>query len=219
MKPYYHDEAAGITLYHGDCRDILPTLGSVDLVLTDPPYNLGIEYGAQVNDRNLCYAEWCNEWFRQCLLVAATVAISPGIANISLWYTLKKPDWMLCWHKPAAMGRAPVGYNNWEPLLLWGKSKGRNGADVVTAPIVTDSAIDKHPCPKPLQWAKGFIGRLSSDESTILDHFAGSGTTLRAAKDMGRKAIGIDIFEAYAEIAAKRLEQGVFQYADTKEDR
>ena len=217
MTPYY--EKDGIVLYHGDCRDVLPTLEnkSIELCLTDPPYNLGINYGSRVDDRMKCYAEWCQEWFSQCIRVASIVAFTPGIANVSLWYVLKKPTWTIAWHKPACMGRCPVGFNNWEPVLLWGKPNGKASADVVVAPIIPDSEVEGHPCPKPLLWATKLLAILSGG-GVVLDPFSGSGTVLRAAKDACLSAIGIEIEEKYCEIAARRLDQGVLPFSvDEKE--
>lgn len=207
MKPYY--EHAGITIYHGDCREILPTLPKVDLVLTDPPYNVGIKYGQSVDDNRLDYALWCRSWWNQCFDNSGLVCVSPGIGNLHHWYmVVPKPDWVIAWLKPSAMGRCVVGFSNWEPCLVWGKPYGR-GVDVVTAPIIPDPSIKDHPCPKPLKWATGLITQLT-DQGSLLDPFMGSGTTLRAAKDLGRKAIGIEIEEKYCEIAARRLAQEVF---------
>jgi site-specific DNA-methyltransferase (adenine-specific) len=80
----------------------------------------------------------------------------------------------------------------------------------VTAGIVPDGEIDGHPCPKPIRWAAQLIALLAPLEGgLIVDPFAGSGTVLRAAKDAGFRAIGIEIEERYCEIAAKRLAQGV----------
>jgi DNA modification methylase len=76
---------------------------------------------------------------------------------------------------------------------MWGKPQGvPANNDVVTAPVVSDAAVEGHPCPKPLKWATGSIVRLCPVDGTVLDPFAGSGTTLRGAKDMGRRAIGIE---------------------------
>jgi hypothetical protein len=208
MKPYYEDGA--VTIYHGDCREILPSLGSVDLVLTDPPYNVGIEYGSGTDDVRPDYAAWCAEWFGHCRALAPVVALTPGVANVALWCRISEPTWTLAWHKPAAMGRCVLGFNNWEPILMWGKPQGvPANNDVVTAPVVSDAAVEGHPCPKPLKWATGSIVRLCPVDGTVLDPFAGSGTTLRGAKDMGRRAIGIEVEERYCEIAVKRLAQDV----------
>jgi site-specific DNA-methyltransferase (adenine-specific) len=203
----------GCTIIHGDCREVLPRLGSaIDLVLTDPPYNVGVNYGGTVDDRKEDYRAWCQEWFTECLRLAPVVALTPGIINVALWQSIKPTSWILCWHKPAAMGRSPVGFNNWEPVLLWGKPRNTKGNDVFIAPIVPDRALDGHPCPKPLRWAYGILRNAAPEAKAVLDPFAGTGTTLRAAKDCGIKAIGIEIEERYCEIAAKRLAQGVFNW-------
>lgn len=206
MKPYY--ERGGITIYHGDCREILPNLEPVDLVLTDPPYNVGLDYGATVDDQREDYASWCAEWFELCEGIAPVIAVSCGIANVGMWHTIKTPLWCIAWNKPAAMGRCTVGFNNWEPVLLYGRPP-RVIADAFTAVIVPDFSVEGHPCPKPLRWGLWQVANLSPKDGTILDPFMGSGTTLRAAKDLGRKAIGIEIEERYCEIAAKRLSQEV----------
>ncbi len=216
LKPYYDED--GITIYHGDCRDILPTLDPVDLVLTDPPYNVGYEYGEGTNDHRdrTEYFEWCKQWFGLLRRRARVVALTPGTKNIGSWYQIEDPRCLMCWHKPAAMGRSAVGFCNWEPVCVWSdvalSRQGDNlGTDVVTAPIKTMDGIS-HPCPKPIAWARGFIKRLTRS-GPVLDPFMGSGTVLIAAKDMGLQAIGIEIEERYCEIAAKRLAQGVFDFS------
>jgi len=208
IKPYYEDDA--VVIYHGDCKEILPQIdtGSVDLVLTDPPYNVGIYYGGNVDDSRNDYAEWLAGLLALWLDIAPVVAVSTGIANIGLWANIQKPNWWLSWQKPAAMGRCFVGFNNWEPIALYGRPP-KTITDSFIAPIVPDKAVDGHPCPKPLGWARWQVGHLSPEQGTILDPFMGSGTTLRAAKDLGRKAIGIEISEEYCAIAAKRMAQTV----------
>lgn len=202
MKPYFED--AGITIYHSDCAEILPMLPQVDHVLTDPPYNVGLDYSN--GDDRADYESWCAEWFS--LLTASSIALTPGTVNVSMWCRIKEPHWIIGWHKPAAMGPSPFGVCNWEPVLFWGKPKRNRGVDVIQAGIVSDRSLDGHPCPKPEKWATGLIALLSDPGSTILDPFMGSGTTLVAAKRLGRKAIGIEIEERYCEIAANRLAQG-----------
>ena len=203
MTPYYQQD--GITIYHGDCREVLPSL-SADLCITDPPYNLGIEYGHGVDDDRPDYEQWCRMWFAQ--IHAPAIALTPGVANVAMWCGVRRPEWIIAWHKPAAMGRCPVGFNNWEPVLFYGEAKPNRGADVITAVIRPDASVEGHPCPKPERWALGLVTLLSDPDETILDPFVGSGTTLVAAKRLGRKAIGIEIEEAYCEIAARRLMQG-----------
>lgn len=207
--PYYEQD--GITIYHGDCREILPYLPKVDLVLTDPPYNVGLNYSNGDNRKD--YKEWCNDWFLK--LPSDNKAISCGIANINVW---PKPTWVLCWHKPASMGRCIVGFNNWEPILFYGKVPSQI-VDVFKASIIPSKELVNHPCPKPIQWGLWLISHLSKDKHTILDPFMGSGTTLVAAKQLGRKAIGIEIEQRYCDIAIKRLSQGVLNLSTESNSR
>lgn len=208
VMPFY--EKDGVTIYVGDCRTIIPMLPAVDAVITDPPYNVGYGYGEKVDDRQSRsdYQGWCHSWFWWLKRKTERIAITPGIANLGTWHAIEQPTWIMCWHKPAAMGRCCVGFSNWEPVLLYGKTaKAKN--DVFTATIVPDAAVDGHPCPKPLKWGRELVELMTDEGQTVLDPFAGSGTVLVAAKYAGRRAIGIEINERYAEIAAKRLQQGV----------
>lgn len=193
------------TLHQGDCLEILQTIGKVDAVITDPPYNVGLKYGGDVDDNKADYAEWCAKWFG--MLQAERIAISCGIANAAMWTNIKPPTWWLCWHKPGAMGRCVVGFNNWEAIALWGKPL-KQTSDVITAPIVTDATIEGHPCPKPLNWAKKQIEMLVPEGGIVLDPFAGTGTVLLAAKEMNRRAIGIEINPKYCAMINQRLAQG-----------
>lgn len=210
MRPFY--EAPGVALYHADCREALREIESADAVLTDPPYNVGIQYGNGTDDVRSDYAAWCGSWFDECRRIASCVALTPGLANLPVWYGREDPpDWVIAWHKPAAMGRCHVGFNNWEPVLLWGKP-AQQSADVITAPLIPDADLDGHPCPKPIKWATALIGMLTRPGDLIVDPFAGSGTTMRAARDMGRRYIGIEIEERYCEMAVRRLNQQVFDF-------
>ncbi len=210
MKPYFTDSTGTIQIFHGDCREILP-LVRADVVVTDPPYGVGYEYGEGYDDNKTReqFIEWARPWFEACRRAAPTLLIT-GQARLPDYAMIEPWKWLICWWKPAAMGRSPVGFCNWEPVALWGKGS-RGGSDFVRAPIIPDESIAGHPCPKPLEWAAGLI-KLFPDAETILDPFMGSGTTLRAAKDLGRRAIGIEIEERYCEIAAKRLQQEVLPF-------
>ncbi len=208
MKPYY-DDGAGIVIYHGDCREVLPTLdaGSVDLVLTDPPYNVGMTYG-QHDDRMDpdSYATWCGQWFAECERIAKRVVIFPGHGNLPVWWNVKKPSGVGCWYKPGNPASGGVfQWCEWEPFLLYGKGMG--GSDVIRATVSAQRNTGDHPCPKPLSLFRTIVERTRAQ--TIVDPFMGSGTTLRAAKDLGRRAIGIEIEERFCEQAAKRLQQSV----------
>lgn len=216
MVPYFDD--GQITIFHGDCRDILPTLPPVDLVLTDPPYG--------VNKRRRTYAvasgpvaEWDNElalwWTEEATRVAPLVAFTPGVANIG-----RCPEtighlryrWTLAAHIVNGMTRGDLGYGNWIPCLIYVSDTVRlysQRSDVQRIVIGRHPRPD-HPCPKPYEAILWMLGMLPGQ--TVLDPFMGSGTTLRAAKDLGRRAIGIEIEERYCEIAVRRLAQQVFPW-------
>jgi DNA modification methylase len=190
-------------LWLGDCLDVLPKLGRVGAVITDPPYGVDFKYGSH-DDSPIGYPHWCDIWFSELRVICdGPIAISCGIANVTDW---PKPNWILAWHKPAAMGRCAVGFNNWEPILLYGKARGEQGADVIRAPLIPDDALSGHPCPKPLGWATGLINRVASKHNTILDPFMGSGTTGVAAVRMGKAFIGIEKDPDYFAMACKRIE-------------
>jgi len=212
ITPWYQDDFAA--LYQGDCTEVLDEIPEVDAVITDPPYNVGLEYGASVNDRKANYRDWCEAWAWKLRAKAPRRAISCGVANIALWDEIMPPDWWLCWHKPAAMGRSFTGFNNWEPIALWGRPL-KAVSDVITATIKPDKSVQGHPCPKPLEWAKKQIDFLVPPGGTVLDPFAGSGTVMLAAKEMGRKAIGIEINVDFCGIARERLGQEFFAFGET----
>ena len=207
MKPYYQDEA--VTLYHGDAREILPQLTEpVDLVLTDPPYGNNTPYASYEDSPDSLTALIRDVW-PSIYAAAPRCLVTCGVSNVHKW---PAPDWILCWFTPAGAGSGPWGFCCWQPVLAYGsdpylaagmgrRPDGRN--------LTQSSETNGHPCPKPIGIMRWLVDRGSLPGETILDPFCGSGTTLRAAKDLGRKAIGIEISEAYCRIAVQRLSQSV----------
>ena len=206
IKPYY--EKDGIVIYHGDCREILPTLEPVDLVLTDPPYGINYKHGGGAY-RN------------------APTVLEAVIGDTELFDPSFLPEPMIVWGASHYRKYLPDG-GRW---LVWDKREDyipeRDQADCEIA-WCSVSGVDRmfrhywdgfnrksergiprvHPTQKPIvlmKWCMDFF----PDAEIILDPFMGSGTTLRAAKDLGRRAIGIEIEERYCEIAAKRMAQAV----------
>ena len=222
MKPYY--EHADITIYHGDCREILPTLPKCDLLLTDPPY--GINGGVGGDSRKFGKGKYGSDlWedtpdyiraavipaIRCALEVCARGIVTCGSRNIAIY---PPPDDIGCFWMPASCTHGPWGFNNFQPVLYYGRDP-RSGIGSWPSGLSVTEASEKngHPCPKPYKAWSWLLkkGSILGGE-TILDPFMGSGTTLVAAKNLGRKAIGIEIEEKYCEIAAKRLSQEVFDF-------
>lgn len=212
MKPYYQDDYC--TIYHGDCREILPTLEPVDLVLTDPPYGIGLDYGSFI-DTPANVAALVSEVIPLCISMSVRTALTCATRQIAFY---PPPTWILAWINKAGAYSNPWGFTCWQPILVYGKDpflqRGLGGRHDI---IDWSEPAEKngHPCPKPLRFWKKLILRCSFD-GVILDPLMGSGTTLRAAKDLGRKAIGIELDEKYCEIAAKRLSQEVFNFNPEK---
>lgn len=210
MKPYYQDDSC--TIYHGDCREIMPELDHPDFIFADPPYGVGFDYASHDDSRD-GYQEFIRSWFH--LLRPERMAITPGIVNVCLY---PQPRWILAWLKLNSMGAnmlsgpSTVSRNLWEPVLWYGKyPPNQISRDTVNAPISTEERLG-HPCPKPIQLISMIVSFATTETDVVLDPFVGSGTTLRAAKDLGRKAIGIEIEERYCEIAARRLAQEVLPF-------
>lgn len=195
MKPYYQDEA--VTIYHGDCREILPSLPKVDLVLTDPPYP-DIDKGFAQTPISILGTLPC----RQLIFWSAVEPFPLSFSAVHIW------------HKPN--GNSSQHYE---------RVFERNGLRVCRVfryaailPNYTQfrNECENHPTQKPRKLICDLMSKASG--VLILDPFMGSGTTLRAAKDLGRKAIGIEIEERYCEIAAKRMSQSVLDFETVQGD-
>lgn len=219
MKPYY--EHAGITIYHGDCRDILPTLPKVDLVLTDPPY--GINHPCNYKSRGRAKLHSCTDYpdvYEDNIPFDPAYIIALGVPTL-LWgadhYANKLPistGWIV-WDKerPDSLDQSTceLAWTNFVKgtrrfRYLW-HGMMRRGDDKLV-----------HPTQKPVALMVWTLSLKWTPSGTILDPFMGSGTTLVAAKQLGRSAIGIEIEEKYCEIAAKRLSQEVLPLvAEAKE--
>jgi len=210
IKPYFEEN--GIAILHGDNREILPQLGIYDVVLTDPPYGVGLEYSAwkdtQQNLKNLIKTS-----FPLIRRSAPVVLLTPGNGN---QYKYPEPNWTLAWVVPAAVTLGAWGFCSWQPILAYGKDpylREGNGArpDIFICNEASD--VNGHPCSKPDTVWKWLLRRgASRANDRILDPFLGSGTTLWAAKQLGHSAVGIEIEEKYCEIAANRLRQSVMEF-------
>lgn len=202
MKPYY--EHGGITIYHGDCREFLPSLRA-DAIVTDPPYGTKVTSWDESVDADV---------FRQC--VDATDGYATFFySNTRLAHILTAlknagaDTWTAVWHKSNSVGFERKFAPQWTPIVIaYKKPRKFWGKDLCYCPIKVHKGID-HPTPKPIGATKWLVERATDTGQLVLDPFMGSGTTMLAAQQTGRKAIGIEIEERYCEIAAKRLSQEV----------
>lgn len=201
MKPYYADSA--VIIYHGDCREIVPTLGKFDLLLTDPPYGLGDKWNGGRDKWKLHHGQmgWDSETAN--FVVEFVNKASNSIIWGGNYFTLPKSSCWLVWDKIVrnfTSGHCELAWTSFNsPIRAFNCSHGQ-------------LAIEgkQHPTQKPLELITWCISLAGDEAQTILDPFAGSGTTGRAAKDLGRKATLIELDERYCEIAAKRMAQEVF---------
>jgi DNA modification methylase len=217
VNPYYADDL--VTLYLGDCREVLPQLeleASIDLALTDPPYNVGKDYGGHDDAMPPQeYARWTAEWWQAVRAKSRRAIVFPGHGNLGMWLSMEKPAAIGCWYKPGNGAGSLIGFEEWEPWLYWhGGNKGLlGGSSVVRA--VTGKQLDAmgHPCPKPVPLMVKLLHKARARE--VVDPFVGSGTTLVAAKMLGIRSTGIELNERYCELTARRLDQGVLDFGET----
>ena len=233
--PYYEDES--VTIYHGDALDILPQLAPADVLISDPDYGVGVNFtksgivgnlsrnvgrgGVAPKDADSLLTEtlkrariarngllfWSGSWTR---IEAFSQAVGAGgwrIHHLGIWYK--------------ANGAGPSGNGlarRFEPWFWVEQGTGttREGEwnflpDCIDVSRVVPGHREAmaHPTQKPEELMRRLIRFFTKPGDTILDPFMGSGTTLRAAKDLGRKAIGIELNEEFCEMAARRMSQGV----------
>lgn len=220
MKPVIIGDA---TLYCGDNRDILPLIGQVDALITDPPYGVELGSGSEKRaGRGLLKAAYNGfadtqddfsevaEAIAQSLMLSKRGAVFTSGLSFRL---LPPPDAMGGVYVSAAIGRHCWGFNSLAPIALYGKGAGMNSRGCRATVLQSNERADDngHPCPKPLGWMTWLVDLGSLAGDAILDPFMGSGTTGVAAIQLGRKFIGIERDERYFEIACRRIEQAVAQ--------
>ena len=222
MQPYYDE--GGITIYHADCLDVLPNLPSAGLVVTDPPYTFGLASiangksgtWADLMNNAYWYAEWLKEirrltenqqgaawvfhsWRTMPVLMRAVESIQWAITSNLIWDK--------CWIGPGGPQGLRPSYEMVALLCHGDFSLGNRGLPDIWKSKWSSHKQTGHPAEKPV----ALIGKMiaeSGGSGVVLDPFMGSGTTLLAAKQGARSAIGIEAEERYCEMAVKRLAQG-----------
>ena len=191
------------TLYLGDCRDVLPTIGAVDAVVTDPPYGLGDWNNRGSNAGGPFDSDVTQQW--DAAPDSETMALVLGAGKYQIiWGAnylldhLGRTKQMLVWNK----GIRKMHFNDCE--LAW-CNQWKEASRVFDYHPASMGAKE-HPTQKPLALMRWCIGHLPATAETILDPFLGSGTTGVAAVQMGRKFIGIEREPKYFDIACKRIE-------------
>ena len=189
-------------IYNGDCRDLLPNI-QADVVVADPPYGM---YKAEWDRAIVPVDEWLPTARR-----IAPVFVFCGVRGVRDY---PAPDWMLAWVRLASTQRNGVlrGFNNWEPILAYGIDALAN--DVISVPNFRDPAGGTHPTVKPVRLMRRLLAL--SPPGVVVDPFMGSGTTLQAAKESGRRAIGIEINDEYCRLAVARVSQRVLPFGSAE---
>ena len=222
--PYKRKEVIGAcTLYLGDCMDVMPLLGEVDAVVTDPPYGVnyqgsstkhskkdGVSY-TSFDDTPEMIKNICVPAIRLAVSLAKCAVVTPGNACCHLY---DPPRTQGCIFYPSGANSGPWGFVCSQPLFYY-------GADPYLAKMLggrpngfqTTERAEKngHPCPKPINQTKWLVNRVSFVGQTILDPFMGSGTTGVACVKEGRSFIGIELDEDYFNIACKRIREAYAQ--------
>lgn len=208
-SPYYQED--GITIYNCDCRDIINSIPKIDLTLTDLPYGLNIEYESYSDSKeNLQLI--IKDVFSDVVEKSKTVLTTVGTDNEKMF----DYDSLFMIYQPAnASWYKNHGHMEHQPLLFWGEEPHASLKDKwVTIKMTEHAKKYNHPCPKPLKtWSKILLRGSANKSDLIFDPFMGTGTTLVAAKNLGRKAIGVEIEKKYCDIAIERLAQKeIFNY-------
>jgi site-specific DNA-methyltransferase (adenine-specific) len=222
VKPYY-DDGKGIVIYHGDCREIMPHVfdkaewiigRTPDVIVCDPPYGLGIQFGRRdetvVGDEGVYLRNWICSFPRPKLLFGSPKVERPAGVRLTL-----------IWDKSGLAGMGDLDFP-WklthEEIYAIGegfKSRRRRGS-VLRHPLRpcwsnhTDAVTGEHPAEKPVPLLVDLLECCPWER--VIDPTCGTGPTLQAAKQLNKQAIGIEIEEKYCEIAAKRLSQEVLEF-------
>ena len=185
------------------CGDVRThKLAGVNAIVTDPPYGIGFTY-ASSDDSRKAWFELMDATVPHFIDVADVVVMPcSGIDRLGWWYTRHPPDWIIAWYKGSPGHRAHVGFNDWEPHLVWGKPPSQIHDYFQTR---CGFEIEGHPCPKPVAWAAWLCERFCPAGGTMADPFLGSGTTLIAAEQLGRTCYGMEIEPRYVDVCVRRF--------------
>jgi DNA modification methylase len=208
MKPYYDQD--GITIYHGDCREILPSLPKARLVLTDPPYAIGAGRGEWAATAAVAIGLY--EAAKRVTDDGAMLAFSTSSGR-GIQYTLGAVgktlafNRLLVWHKALGTSKA-AGPWKWDIVSILAFGRATFGVAERSSVLSTTEPRKgrQHPSQVPFDVAQWLYGPFSSDATTpVIDPFVGSGRLLMPAVGLGHRVIGIDTEEKYCELAVRNL--------------
>ena len=196
---------------HRDCITAMKGIPdkAVDLVLTDPPYlNANMAYDTFKDSSDV--TKLVLQFLEEARRISKIVIFPSGKYETELeLFRIAPPRWRLCWFKGASSNISPVGFNDWEMMMVYGDKICVNQHDHFH--IRNDEKMGNygHPCPKPLGWARWIIEKFCPEKGIVLDPFVGSGTVVQAAKELNRSYIGMDISWNYCEKARERAQNAL----------
>lgn len=209
-RPYkrkWESKDKRMTLYHCDCRDMLPKIGH-DAIITDPPYGIGFEYAD--------YDDTAESWRSLMMTLHSThkrsgaPMVIPACRTAELpWICANMPfDWPICWYKGSPGHRAFVGFNDWEMMLCYGKPRNFPIHDFFQTRNASryDNNVDFHPCPKPVAWANWLVNMFSREGDLVVDPFMGSATVGVACANLNRRYVGMEMNGGYFDGCVERIE-------------
>lgn len=187
------------TLYLGDCREVLPTLQPVDVVVTDPPYGC---------DKADWDGEFPTDWY--ALARADRMVTITGSAGLKDTIPLVGPEFIdvIAARNLNGTTRGPLGFGNWLSAVV-SRGKPRQGVNHFEFTVAGD--MPDHPSPKPLAYMLRLIDRVTAEGETVLDPFMGSGTTGVACLRLGRSFVGVERDPAHFETSVRRIEDAYKQ--------
>lgn len=231
MQPYFQNEL--ITLYHADSFEIMESMASetIDCVITDPPFTERTHKGARKNTNKgvqdlITFDSFTEEQLYSAFEKLATITKGWIISSLDYYHAFKFEDlppenlrqmrigvWVKKNATPQISGDRPA--QGWEAISYLHRTDkkaswnggGHHGNYVTNIPTATG-----HPTPKSLAVLSSIVERFTNAGDLIFDPFAGGGTTLLAARNLGRKAIGVEVDEKYCEVIANRLSQEAFVF-------
>lgn len=214
---------SNIQIIHGDSLEAMKAMPdkAYDLCLTDPPYGVNLQYNTYQDTED----NWFNlmdKFIPEAKRIAKMVIMpSCQIKRLGWFYNNHKPDWLICWHKGSTGCVSYIGFNDWEPLVVYGKTMPKLFMhDFLSLNNEEKMGNHNHPCPKPLGWAKWLMKRALPNGGSVIDPFCGSGTSAIAADIMGFDFTGYEIDKDYYEAALDRFnrhkQQTVLEFCEKR---